>query len=70
MVGRNLNDLNQANENPGPSQKNKKRPKSQNKPLQRYCHVNPKVREKINEEIDKMLKQGIIEPFFSIGFVT
>ena len=29
---------------------------------QRYYHVTPKVREKINEEIDKMLEQGIIEP--------
>ena len=29
---------------------------------QRYYHVSPKVREKINEEIDKMSDQGIIEP--------
>ena len=29
---------------------------------QRYYHVSPKVREKINEEIDKILEQGLIEP--------
>ena len=29
---------------------------------QRYYHVSPKVKEKINKAIDKMLKQGIIEP--------
>ena len=28
---------------------------------QRYYHISPKVREKINEEIDKMSEQGIIE---------
>ena len=32
---------------------------------QRYYHVSSKVREKINEEIDKILEQGIIEPFCS-----
>ena len=28
----------------------------------RYYHVSPKVREKINEKIDKMVEQGLIKP--------
>ena len=29
--------------------------------MQRYYHVSPKVKDKINNEIDQILKQGIIE---------
>ena len=39
MIGKNLDDFNQAKENPGRSKKNKKRPKSQRKPQLR----NPKL---------------------------
>ena len=32
---------------------------------QRYCHFSPKVREHMYEEIDKMLEEDAIEPWYS-----